>query len=1448
MVSLMNMCDIPGGAVGPSGAAHPRTVWGVAQVFVVLLCAVGVMAFGVVAAAADTTHLFLPEPSEKLGEGVPVGCGVSCVPGRLGHVLSVDVVGGHVWVGDEAEGSSQGRIDEFDDSSPWSFVGPQIDPVGGVSGIGSDIAVGDVGSEEQVYTEAQHEGQSGIGVFGSATGKLLGFWSGANTPNKSFTQLAGKTVAVVSGVAVDRSSNLVSEGDVYVSTRINPEFDVVDVFAKEPLSPSVVGEEPALVGTLTGTCATPETTCPGQEVPFGEVRGVAVSSFNGDVLVTDQRPSSGLEVVDVFRPMGAGAYEFVRQLAGPPHSGFDGEIRSVSADPENGDIYVSGSYVSGSYAGSALEEVGAVYQFSVEGVFLGRVLETTSGSELRRTNGVGVAAGSHDLFVGEYAGEAAPVGHRGALDVYGKDVFLPNVETSTAGVSVDGEGHIAVVLHGMVDPLEAGVAKCWFVRGESEEFGEADAKCEPETVADKNESVDVEATLTGLAPDRTYYDRLQASNGNGVNRGEASQDQSFHTPGPGIHSEYVADVAGTSVSFGAGIDPDKAATTFYFQYSATGPTSDCAAVPVAGAEEACSALPGPPGEALPAGGGSDETAQAHAQNLMPGTVYHYRVVAVSDLEVKSGMFAPVAFPGADRTFTTQPAGSSATVLPDGRAWELVTPPDKHGATVYEPGGAAPLRASATGDGFTLPLARPIEHGAAGFAEAAQALSVRGSNGGWSTRDISLPHAVAAGDIFGTGLEYRAFSPDLSLGVVEPQGPFTSLEPEVFPAATERTPYVRSDATCVSEPGTCYTPIATAAEGYADVTSGKKFGGLEETAHTILEPTGAVGFRGASPDLKHVIVQSYVQLTGVKTPIEAPGPGKVPVEELYEWSAEKPPAERLQLVSINEENKPSPEYAALGNEGQIGDADGRGAVSADGSRVFWTEDGVGGGGLFVRDTSLGVSLRLDKVQGGSGEGAVMPVFQGASEDGSRVFFTDEQRLTANSGAEGSKSDLYSCELVQEGSSLRCLLSDLTPESNGEAANVLGSVTGFSQDGSWVYFVADSVLGGSASEGATPGRCENNNSDPAGSTCNLYVEHFGGGGWEPPRLVAVLSGDDIPDWGQGHAEMQHLTAGVSRSGEWLAFMSDHSLTGYDNLDAHNGKPDEEAFLYRASVGGPGSLVCASCDPTGARPEGVEYAQVSQNLVGDGSSVWQGGQWLAAELPGYEQYESTRGLYQPRFLSNEGRLFFDSSDALVPQDVNGNQSVYEYEPAGVGGSAGCVSSLSTFSQSARGCIALISSGTSAGESAFVDASENGDDVFFLTTAQLTGQDIDNALDLYDAHVCTGESPCRVEQSTAPVCVTADACRAAPSQEPEVFGAPGSTALSGAGNVSGSTSTTTTTKTTKTSLTRKQKLAKALKACRKTRAKRGRAVCERQAQARFGAGKASKGKGKSSKRGGGR
>jgi hypothetical protein len=224
---------------------------------------------------------------------------------------------------------------------------------------------------------------------------------------------------------------------------------------------------------------------------------------------------------------------------------------------------------------------------------------------------------------------------------------------------------------------------------------------------------------------------------------------------------------------------------------------------------------------------------------------------------------------------------------------------------------------------------------------------------------------------------------------------------------------------------------------------------------------------------------------------------------------------------------------------------------------------------------------------------------------------------------------------------------------------------------------------------------------------------------------------------------------------------------------------------------------------------------SLLVDPETNW-AGHWLAGSIPGWTT-NSTGGsaVYRSRYLSDSGRLFFDSADGLVPRDANGREDVYEYEPGGVGGCS-----------KVGGCVGLISSGTSGEESAFLDASESGDDVFFLTAAQLAPQDLDRALDVYDARVCSASSPCLAGPPAPGVpCGTADSCRAAPSSQPGVFGAPSSATFSGAGNpVPGSGKPAAKKKGVSVA----RKLAAALRRCA-AGPKRRRASCRARARRRY-------------------
>jgi hypothetical protein len=467
-----------------------------------------------------------------------------------------------------------------------------------------------------------------------------------------------------------------------------------------------------------------------------------------------------------------------------------------------------------------------------------------------------------------------------------------------------------------------------------------------------------------------------------------------------------------------------------------------------------------------------------------------------------------------------------------------------------------------------------------------------------------------------------------------------------------------------------------------------------------------------------------------------------------------------------------EAASLGyHEGIV-----RNAISADGSRVVWE---VGAGEqrhLYLRDMTKGETVQLDVPRAGVGPSNSYngPQFQDASANGSRVFFTDEQRLTSGSHAQENEPDLYVAELHSGSGPLSTTLTDLTETAAvGESGAVRGDVLGTSDDGTYVYFVANGELG----EHGVKGDCKEDGTTGSGS-CNLYVAHYNGSEWEPSLLVAVLSNEDERDWSPG-GFLGVVTARVSPDGEYVAFMSDRSLTKYDNLDAASGVPDEEVYLYHAGHGG---LACASCDPTGARPNGVFDPQFNANgrpLLVDHVGAW-GKHWLAGSIPGWTPVSNLHAFYQPRYLSNNGRLFFDSPDALVPADVSGVENVYEYEPQGLGSCTGASASASeVFVRQAGGCVALISSGTSSEESAFLDASEEGGEVFFMTTAQLSSEDVDSAFDVYDAHVCTSTAPCPSPPVAVPPCTATESCRGAAMPQPEVFGAPSSSSFSGEGNL---------------------------------------------------------------------
>jgi hypothetical protein len=221
------------------------------------------------------------------------------------------------------------------------------------------------------------------------------------------------------------------------------------------------------------------------------------------------------------------------------------------------------------------------------------------------------------------------------------------------------------------------------------------------------------------------------------------------------------------------------------------------------------------------------------------------------------------------------------------------------------------------------------------------------------------------------------------------------------------------------------------------------------------------------------------------------------------------------------------------------------------------------------------------------------------------------------------------------------------------------------------------------------------------------------WRNGAVTTIVAGADAAapsDWPQATG-----TARVSADGLHLAFLSAAAIPPFDNTDANTGEPDTELYLYDAA--GAGALICASCNPTGERPQG------------------------SASIPG-AQPNGTTTLYKPRALSADGRrLFFDSADKLAIADTDSRPDVYEWEAFGEGDCA-----------RAPGCLGLLSGGRGEG-GAFLDASADGADAYFLSGESLVPAD-PGSIDAYDARVGGG-----LPEAQKPIPCVGDACQALPS-----------------------------------------------------------------------------------------
>jgi hypothetical protein len=521
----------------------------------------------------------------------------------------------------------------------------------------------------------------------------------------------------------------------------------------------------------------------------------------------------------------------------------------------------------------------------------------------------------------------------------------------------------------------------------------------------------------------------------------------------------------------------------------------------------------------------------------------------------------------------------------------------------------------------------------------------------------------------------------------------------------------------------------------------------------------VNYQGASGDFCHVAFNAGQELAGRKHALLPEA--REAVSQLYDLAGGCGGEPPLRLVGVKNVLGPNKEpevidpYCAVALGAASGKDSQFNAIAAGGRVIFFTTSANRSAGgecpprgavvpsnpaiLYVRvdgERTLQVSVAL-----GGGCAVSAPChsavqqtaeFQGASEDGSRVFFTTKQPLVTEDTDEGN--DLYmatigcpvgeeTCEAAQErvGSLVHVSHAPLA----GEAARVQG-VVAVAPDASRVYFVARGVLTGEGPNG------QGAQAQPVKGADNLYVyerdEHHPNGRTvfvadlcSGPGVSGEVEDSRCPlSEAANDGKLLWLRIGASqaqtagRDGRFLLFSS------YGRLVANDKDTAKDVYRFDAQTG---ALERVSVGEDGYHENGNSSA-------------------LDATIPDTsgEARVFDRAEMQSRAISEDGtRVVFTTAEPLSPAAVNGLVNVYEwYEEPG----------------SNEGVVSLVSTGSAEESEEHVVISPSGRDVFFITPQGLVSQDGDGAPDVYDARMGGGfpsppteRGPCSGDECQGPL-----------------------------------------------------------------------------------------------------
>jgi DNA-binding beta-propeller fold protein YncE len=725
-------------------------------------------------------------------------------------------------------------------------------------------------------------------------------------------------------------------------------------------------------------------------------------------------------------------------------------------------------------------------------------------------------------------------------------------------------------------------------------------------------------------------------------------------------------------------------TTYYFEYG----TQDCSV-------SSCASAPlGQDGELK--GPIEPERVSQEVTGLKPATTYHYRLVATNEIGTEETTDATFRTPDGFAASKCPNAGvrqeQGSGYLPECRGYELVTAipaSQRNGANVVL--STQRTQAAADGEAFEFSSFTGTA-GVQSLPGSADYMAVRDAAGGWSVQGVMPPQPSPS--LFDL-IEARQprylgdLSSDLSKGVFFALGP-VGEEGENVRDVTNL--YLRDD---LLDSGNGSYRLLT------DSVSPQTSEGSEAPAPS---------FAGASADFSHVYFQSERALTADAEGLDEEGP------KLYVWVNGL-----VHLVGVlppSEGGGPTLARAGRGSESHFTSR----AISRDGSRAVFTTpefgEMEGQGNLYLRDDhrtenpSDDTTVKINASEktngagsGGSDSSGPRPAsFWDATDDLGQVFFTSEEALTDDTPEDTPNSPkLYRFDLnAPSGERLTLLSIDSNPAggTDDEADGVIAT----SGDGSYVYFVSSNQLLAGAATGSTP---------------RIFVWHAGAiqevGAINAGKETTRILGDEgikQPKWSRVTADGKHLT-----------FVSEGTkeLPGNDQGTACPELTTSQCQkVYAFTVdpsGGPGSLQCVSCDPTGiAASADADFNLIAPNLAALGSHL-------------------------NHALSSDGRLiFFTTAQKLSPEDANDGPDAYAYDTA-------------------TATVRLLSGGRIGTKSYFLDASGDGRSAFFATEDRLLAGDGNANVDVYVARVDGG-----VSEAPAPIpCASQEACRPATSSAPD-------------------------------------------------------------------------------------